>query len=657
MNEHFPKGVVFVLKKIVILFVFLLSLAPPAFARSYSIDKIQIRAWIQPDGDLLVNEIFTYNFDGEYDSVSRTIHKKNHKGIKLFEAYELVNPKAELGYVKMEDIRPLKVSQENNTYHAVMPASDGKKSVFFIYELKEAVKTYDSYSDLTVPFFGTDTNHDENLQKVTIDFVFPEEIKPNSYFAYFHDRQGEVTEKGPWVVRFTTPVSEMYSMTETRLLFPSSLMSEQTKSKAPMSLKEAIAEEEQLAEKNAAMKKQLNILEKVLGGLAALLAFALMSVLFTRFLKKLRTADRPDELLRTDPLILYMIHRRGKMDHYAFLAGLFSLVEKGKATVRTEQNAGRFLQDDASANQTLYFTLTAPETSLSKCEQKLVSWLFKRRSKAGSPVFFMSDIAGASSQLRNNPQHLHNFHSKYKLFKGNEKQWFTCVLDDLKEAGMMSNRMLMIVGRGLMLITFLAVVYAYYLDFHSTTSILIYSIVAGFLFIRGWINPARRLFILLFYLVSLIASLMLYDAEALFLLLITIVLSGFLYILTPLMTLSGEAIAVQPEIQAFIKQLKLERFPDKLHSQSDQWTIRSLLIGPKRQSKAPNQELFSNEAAAAPLTYLVGSGQDPVEFLSNTWKWSIPPGSSSSSSSSGDSGYSGGGDSGGGGDGGGAGAD
>lgn len=650
------------LKKIVILLVLLLPIASPVFAGSYSIDEVQIRAWIQPDGDLLVNEILTYNFDGDYDSVSRAIHKKNHKGVELFEAYELVNPKAELGYVEMEDLRPLEVSREDNTYRAALPAKDEKKDIFFIYELKQAVKSYDSYSDLTVPFFGTDTNHDEDLNKVTIDYVFPEELRPNSYFAFFHDRQGKVTEKGPWVVRFNTPESEIYSLTETRLLFPSSVMSGQSKIKAPMSLKDAIAEEEQLAEKNTAMKKQLSMLEYVLTGLAAILALGVLALLFTRFLRKLRGADRPEELFQTDPLILYMINRRGKMDPYALLAGLYSLVEKGKAAVRTEQNAGRFLKDDQSADQTLYFTLTVPETSLSKCEQKLVSWLFKRKAKNNNPVFFMSDIAGASSQQRNNPQHLHNYHTKYKLFKENEKKWFACVLEELKEEGMMSGKMSKLVKRGLMLILFSAVIYAYYLDFLSTASIVIYSIIAGFLLIRGWLKPERKLFFLLFYVVSLIASAMLYDAEALTLLLITTVLSAVLTLSMPHMTLSGEALVIEQEIQAFKKQLKFERFPEHISSHADNWMIRSLLLKPK--SRALKKEFVSDEKTAAPLTYLIATGQNPVEFLANTWKWSIPPGKSTPFAVSGDSGYSGGassysggGDSGGGSDGGGAGAD
>ena len=642
---------------IVMLLVLLLATASPVLASSYSIDEVRIRAWIQPDGDLLVNEIFTYHFDGDYDSVSRAIHKKNHKGVELFEAYELVNPKAELGYVKMEDLRPLKVSKEDNTYHATMPAKDEKKDVFFIYELKEAVKTYNSYSDLTVPFFGTDTNHDEDLNKVTIDFVFPKELRPNSYFPFFHDRQGKVTEKGPRVVRFNTPDSEMYSLTETRLLFPSSVMSEQSKTRAPMSLKDAIAEEEQLAEKKASMKEQLSMLENILKGLAAFLALGLLTLLFMRLLRKLRGADRPEELLHADPLILYMVSRRGKMDPYAFMAGLYSLVEKGKAAVRTEQNAGRFLKDEQSADQTLYFTLTASGTSLSKCEHTLVSWLFKRKAQNGNPVFFMSDIAGASSQQRNNPQHLHNYHTKYKLFKENEKEWFACVLEELKEEGMMSGKMSSLVKRGLMLILFSAVIYAYYLDFLSTASIVIYSIVAGFLLIRGWLKPERKLFILLFYLVSVIASAMLYDAEALTLLFITAVLSALLVLLTPHMILSAEALAIEQEIHAFKKQFKFERFPDQISSHSDKWMIRSLLLKPKVKSGARDKEFLSDEKSAAPLTYLIATGQNPVDFLGNTWKWSVPPGSSLSTSASGDSGYSGGGDSGGGSDGGGAGAD
>ncbi|MBT2757410.1 DUF2207 domain-containing protein [Mesobacillus foraminis] len=228
-----------------------------AEAKSYSVDEVKIRAWIQPDGDLLVNEIFTYRFDGEYDSVRRSIHEANHNGVSQFEAYELLNPDAKLGFIDMKDLRPLSVTQEGNTYRASFPVENGTKSIFYFYELKKAVKSYQSYSDLTVPFFGTGDNHDQDLLKVTIDFVFPEELEPNSYFAYFHDREGKVQRKEASVVRFYTPGSMMYSLTETRLLFPSGIMTAQEKSKEPLPLKEVLAAEDERAEKAASKKKTI----------------------------------------------------------------------------------------------------------------------------------------------------------------------------------------------------------------------------------------------------------------------------------------------------------------------------------------------------------------------------------------------------------------
>ncbi|RJS61194.1 hypothetical protein [Bacillus sp. PK3_68] len=41
-----------------------LACSPSAFAKSYTIDKVDIRAWIQPNGDLLLNEVFKYTFKG-----------------------------------------------------------------------------------------------------------------------------------------------------------------------------------------------------------------------------------------------------------------------------------------------------------------------------------------------------------------------------------------------------------------------------------------------------------------------------------------------------------------------------------------------------------------------------------------------------------------
>ena len=42
----------------IILLVLSLSIGTIAEAKSYSVEKLHIKSWIQPNGDLLVNEVF-----------------------------------------------------------------------------------------------------------------------------------------------------------------------------------------------------------------------------------------------------------------------------------------------------------------------------------------------------------------------------------------------------------------------------------------------------------------------------------------------------------------------------------------------------------------------------------------------------------------------
>ncbi|KIL51819.1 hypothetical protein [Jeotgalibacillus soli] len=82
-----------------------------ALSRSYSVDEINIRAWIQPNGDVLVNEIFNYTLNGSCRSAFRVIHVHGHEGVDQFEAYELLKSNAELGFVNPAELQRLTLSQ------------------------------------------------------------------------------------------------------------------------------------------------------------------------------------------------------------------------------------------------------------------------------------------------------------------------------------------------------------------------------------------------------------------------------------------------------------------------------------------------------------------------------------------------------------------
>ncbi|MHA7136535.1 DUF2207 domain-containing protein [Rossellomorea arthrocnemi] len=643
------------LKKLLIIFILFFSFGQTGYAKSYSIDEVRIRAWIQPNGNLLVNEMFTYTFDGKYKSVRRSIHEENHEGVEWFNASEVINDEAELGFLEEGDLRPLEVEREEMTYRSPFPVENATKTIFYGYELKNAVKSYDTYSDVLVPFFGSGDNHDVDLHNVTIDFVFPEKVEPGEYSAFFHDLKGKVEEKGPEVVRFTTPVSSMYSLTETRLLFPSTVMSEQEKTAAPIPLEKAIAEEEERMELVAHRKAQMETFNKVLAGLAASLGTVGFIMILGFLIGRVRGSGRPTDVLEADPLLLYMVHRRGKFTHGALMAGLYSLVERGKITVRRQKTTTRFLSDARSPDETLFFTLTPEGKPLSPIEEKLVSWVFKRRGKNGSASFALTDLAGATKSEKDHKRDVKKYHSKVKTLKEQEKEWFADVLNEAKEANLLHDRWFHFLMKVPPLLILIGILCAYYFDMQSAFAMWMYGILGGGFMIWGWVKKEKKWPFFVFSVISLFAAGQLVNETAISFVLTCIMLSLFLSIMVPRHTLSGPALDVKAGIRRFRKQVKKEGIPSLGEGELDKWMIRSLLFEKKRRLKRMvGDELGDNAAlSAAPLAALLISDQNPQEFLTNSWKWSVPPASTSSGWS--DGGFSGGGGDGGGG--GGAGAD
>ncbi|NHN35662.1 DUF2207 domain-containing protein, partial [Paenibacillus agricola] len=449
-----------------------------------------------------------------------------------FESYELMNPKAELGNVTPSELRLLPVSQQENGYYSSLSVENEQKYIFYTYTLAQAVKSFATYSDLTVPFFGGSTNHDEDYSNVTIDFVFPQEVDPENYYAYFHDRNGAVEQKGPSVVRFKTAVSEMYSLTETRLLFPSGVMRDQAKSNEPMSLEAALAKEEQYMHSLASKKQHKEELGYIFIALAILLASA--SIGMALLPQRRQGTGNPNELLNKDPLPLYMLDRLGKKDSNAFLAGLYSLVEKGFVSVSVNSAHGRFQRDPEAPDQTLLFILTVDEHMLSDSEKKLVKALFKGRGSK-HPTFLLYDLAGATKTEKEKKVSFRSYISKIHAFKIREQQWWDDIIAVSKAEGIMSNRIPLILKGLLSMLAFASVIYAYILDSLDGSAITLYGISALIIFIITLRKSTKRWPVILFWGVTLFANLMLQDADLLFNLFLFITSSIALVSVTPRM--------------------------------------------------------------------------------------------------------------------------
>lgn len=650
------------MKRIYLITTFLLLglfvAASPVDARSFSIDKVHIKAWIKPNGNVLVNEVFAYTFDGEYKRVRRSVHLDGHEGIQKFEAYELMNSDGEPGFIEMSELRPLDVQKKGNDFFAGLPSKNEKRTVFFLYELKNAVRSYDTYSDLTIPFFGTGKNHDADLHDITIDVVFPEQVGVSDYHAFIHNPGGELLETTEEMARFHTKVSRKNEQTELRLLFPSAIMSDQAKETAPASLEKVLEQENKLIHADSEKAVTQSKIARFLYGITILFAIMALGLLF---LPQRIWRGSGSNLLAYDPLELYVIDRAGKRDNFAFLAGILSLVEKGFITISDANPPIRFAQDGKGPLRTLSFSFRQGLKQMSECENILLDWLFTRRVKGGIRVFSMNNIYGATQTEKKERKEMYGHYLRRFRFMQMEKRWFHGVIQDMKRSGLIHGTVCRIAGRGLIIAIMAGILLAYFMDSAPGFGILLYAAVSGYILKKAWAAEGRS-FKFLILAISLFFAIFLIDPDLRVPYILFVLSGSLLFAALPEFLLSTKAARIRADIRMFRRQLKQEGIPfTEDGAKLDRRMGLALIVRAKKFTIQP-QEL-EEWMKAAPLTAFILSEGNPMNYLFETWKLSKPPLSfyqtnkpqGKDSSSSFDSGSGGGGSSGD--SGGGAGAD
>lgn len=616
-------------------------------ARSYSIDTIHIKSWIQPNGDLLVNEVFTYNFDGEYTNLRRSFPEEHDRNVVNFYAYELTEIKPEPGFIENSSLKQLPVSKENGVYRTSIQKTNQQASFLYVYTLKNTIKAYDEYSELNVTYFEDGDAHDQDYHQVTIDYILPQAMDSATFDGFLFDRNAEKSKKSKYGIRFTTPISEAYSETRTSFFFPSYVMTEIEKIKAPLTMGDAYAKEMQEV---AAIEKKISLIDDLIEIIPKIsFAFVLIAILLVvvlpqrHFWRKGSVTD----VLNTDILYLYFIDKIGKPHPKAFLAGLFSLVEKGAATVKITEAALRFKRDLKAPKETLVFRLTNGGIANSTFEVQLIQWLFRTHSGSRKWVFHLHDAAGAARK-ESSEESSNYFHKKTKDFKKNQKKWHKMVEKELVEAGSF-NRIIPLLTISLSSILLATVlVIAYYADLRSTGGIVFILIVTLLFLLSIWVQKGSTwIYVLYFFLMGMIVVNII-NAELVNALLNLVLSMAILYIVVPRNILSMNAVHAKDAIRSFRKSIKNGAPQELSDEEKEKWIIKAYLLGRRKRP------IFVTDMTV-PLATLLLVEPDPLMHVTQSWKWTKSFSSSGGSSDSG--GYSSGGGGGGDSGGGGAGAD
>lgn len=618
---------------------------------SYKIEDVQIRGWIEGDGTMAVNEIYTYSLhDDELTKLTRVFPARHREQIYNFQAYEVKDGQGKVGFVDGSNLKKLPVSMEDEIWKTEIPQQhSGSVQVMYIYRINEAVKTYQNYSDVDMTFFEDGPNHDTDIHNIDLSFILEDGVGEQNLHGFLHAsdaREPIVHTNG---IEFETPVSRAHTTLSARLFYPSSIMTDQRKRTAPRTLEEAIAQEELKLERQTGRQGMIPVFQKAVMASGAILILILLFVLWMR-LRLIGRFGSVRYVLETDPLYLSFVDHAGNWHRKSFLAGLFSLVDQKAADLTLAEPAGR-LADQPGVTDTLEFHLKKGRGDLLPFERRMAVWLF--RGSVLKQQFHLHEIAsGKESDEALRRQH---------AFEINQKGWHEEVRDLLVDSGTLSRRLAAGMRAGVLLASFSVSVWAFWLGEPGTwlvlsgiPAILLAVAMAGMKNSRE-AGPALAYFVVTIFFINSIGLVELRAVATIFLM-----LSFFVYYRIPETVLSSRAaLYAKMSINKFRWEMQKGVPEWATEEQKEQFLIRAYLL---KASERSIPSVPGSQGVTSPVSALFALPADPVQFVFTQWgkplldkKGNGPEAKTADSSS--DGGYAGESGGGGGDGGGGAGAD
>jgi len=169
------------------------------------------------NGDARVNEIFTYEFSGNFNGIIRSIGLTGSDGLEYFRASQYLPQKKIL-----ETTRELDGNMV--TYRIYDQSSNERKSFLLEYQLKNVVTRYNDIAEFYWKFF--DQSNSSPIQRVQIEISFPgQTFNTEDLKVFGHGpSQGQVSILDRDVVLYEVESLSANEMVEARVLFPTSFV-------------------------------------------------------------------------------------------------------------------------------------------------------------------------------------------------------------------------------------------------------------------------------------------------------------------------------------------------------------------------------------------------------------------------------------------------
>ncbi|WP_404406837.1 DUF2207 domain-containing protein [Jeotgalibacillus malaysiensis] len=547
-------------------------------AAAYTVEEAKVRAWILPNGDVTVNEVFHYTFTEYEEEVGRTLYREGHSGVADFEAYAITGSNDEPGFIQSADLALLDYEYGNETVWTTVNGESETIKVFYTYTLENAVRVYDDYTDAYLPFFSDGSHHDENMNELYIDVIFPGPVPPGQTEVFFPDRNGKITQQDESGVRFYTPSSPMFTNSEVRILFPSDVMTETDPVAAPMPLSEAVQEQEAIyaaADKN---HEKQSVIGTAVKWFNILLIVAIVLSVTLMFIIRKRSIGHAENVMNFSPLSILFGQNLEPKPSESLLAALYTLREKGALTSRVRGDE-------------LAFKKSAQSVSLKKSEQFLMDSLFRHHD-----------------EVTLNESLLQEFSSQY------DTKWRKLAKKEFN-AQFGPNKRPLLLLRILMGMMFVLLVINHLLEDSHPAAILILVLVPGILFALTFKFALNKWLWLIAIFLNIFTGIALTDVGLnLTFLTYGLALAVLVFLVKPL-SFNYKKPQLEDSISSFRYMLASDDSFSITKEAIDPWMIRAIEmpvhgVDLKAYISSEHQPL-----EAVPLTYFVAKGVHPYEMM------------------------------------------
>ncbi|MGP4082915.1 DUF2207 domain-containing protein [Pseudalkalibacillus sp. R45] len=387
---------------IMIFIVSLLLFPSEAFAVDYSITRTQIDAYLEENGNVIVEEKHTYEFEGKFNGITRELIPKKGTSIANFQA--------------SENGQQLEIEKAKTLYKVHRKGKDETITVDLKYMIGGGVDVYSDVGEFHWPFF--DKSNESTYENLTVTIHPPRET--DDVIAFGYDEafdKAAVQADGTVVYKFgKVPDGKNgdIRVAYDQALFPAATDISDKKMKG-----EIYKAQQQLYNDYAAKAEMRNHIEMIgfivipifgLTILVLMLRTAIQSLSQKRAMEReANLSDRIPALRMSMPATIHFTNYK-LLPPEAMSAALMDLVRQGYIENVSEERF-RILKRDGAL----------------KHERILMEWLFDEISE--SDEFSLDDLTSYAKNKNN--------HGTYQRF---ETRWKQAVAEETKEHSLYENK-------------------------------------------------------------------------------------------------------------------------------------------------------------------------------------------------------------------------